>query len=314
MSVIGQRYDVLFTANRSDRGPFWIRAIPLNQCSSIWKTATVSGILYYGEYDGTIPKDLEVNSTTNGCTDEPMASLVPIVPKNVPPIPQNAPFLSNRTSCTTGHNCSASAFVIETTINQVKMNGGTDDLFRWLINNNSMTSIWGYPTAEIINNTDSLERYTDWNFYEVPDDHEWVYVMFDNRVKGKGNRQASTPHPMHLHGHDFYILAQGTYPWNESSVQLSNPPRRDSALLPGLGGYLLIAWKANNPGPWLMHCHFGWHTDMGFDMQFIEKRQEFRTSMNPVDWAVYNQTCADFLPFELRNKLLQSVGENQAGV
>ena len=65
---------------------------------------------------------------------------------------------------------------------------------------------------------------------------------------------------MHLHGHDFVILAQSTAPYNITTsintFKFDNPPRRDVALLPR-GGYLAIAFKPDNPGVWLMHCHIG---------------------------------------------------------
>lgn len=80
---------------------------------------------------------------------------------------------------------------------------------------------------------------------------------------------AATDHPMHLHGHDFHILAQGAGFW-DGKIKLENPPRRDTVALAAANGYILIAWKANNPGAWLFHCHLGWHTEMGFDIQFLE--------------------------------------------
>lgn len=57
---------------------------------------------------------------------------------------------------------------------------------------------------------------------------------------------------MHLHGHDFAILAQmnGTE-FNISrgmpELKLNNPPRRDTALLDS-DGYLLIAFKPVSAG------------------------------------------------------------------
>ena len=67
-------------------------------------------------------------------------------------------------------------------------------------------------------------------------------------------------HPIHLHGHDFALLAQSETPYQPEEaaklIQRDNPPRRDVALLPR-GGYLIIAFRADNPGAWLMHCHIG---------------------------------------------------------
>jgi FtsP/CotA-like multicopper oxidase with cupredoxin domain len=70
------------------------------------------------------------------------------------------------------------------------------------------------------------------------------------------------------HGHDFYILGAGLGLWNNSmasSLQYTNPPRRDVAMFhaapgpandtPDPGGWLVLAFLTDNPGAWLMHCH-----------------------------------------------------------
>lgn len=62
------------------------------------------------------------------------------------------------------------------------------------------------------------------------------------------------PPRIHLHGHDFFVLAQGTgsYDADTAVLNTSNPPRRDTALLPP-SGYMVIAFETDNPGVWLMH-------------------------------------------------------------
>ncbi len=56
-------------------------------------------------------------------------------------------------------------------------------------------------------------------------------------------------HPIHLHGHDFWVIgqAEGTFDLATSNLNLINPPRRDVASLPA-NGYLAIAFKKDNPG------------------------------------------------------------------
>jgi hypothetical protein len=83
----------------------------------------------------------------------------------------------------------------------------------------------------------------------------------------------SAAHPIHLHGHDFAILAQGTDPYNpkNSTLVLNNPPRRDVVLLPE-GGHIVIAFKTDNPGAWLMHCHIARHASEGLALQIVEDR------------------------------------------
>lgn len=62
-------------------------------------------------------------------------------------------------------------------------------------------------------------------------------------------------HPIHLHGHDFWVLGSGdgTYEANETTLQTVAAPRRDVAMLPA-DGWLAIAWKTDNPGAWIIHC------------------------------------------------------------
>jgi multicopper oxidase len=55
------------------------------------------------------------------------------------------------------------------------------------------------------------------------------------------------------------------------NLKLDNPPRRDVVLLP-TNGYVVIAFKADNPGPWLVHCHIAFHISEGLGMQIMENQ------------------------------------------
>jgi hypothetical protein len=83
-----------------------------------------------------------------------------------------------------------------------------------------------------------------------------------------------TASQIHLHGHDFAILEQAENkiwdPYN-MNLKLINPPRRDVVLLPS-NGYVVIAFKADNPGPWLIHCHIAFHISGGLGMQIMENQ------------------------------------------
>jgi hypothetical protein len=98
---------------------------------------------------------------------------------------------------------------------------------------------------------------------------------------------------MHLHGHDFALLAQGT---NSSEIanatlQFENPPRRDVALLPA-GGYLIIAFKADNPGSWLFHCHIPWHASSGLALQILERQEDLAKMMTEERLKETRRVCA----------------------
>jgi len=80
-------------------------------------------------------------------------------------------------------------------------------------------------------------------------------------------------HPMHLHGHKFWVLGQahGYFPGYENlNLDLSNPLRRDTATLEGYG-WMLLRFVTDNPGLWAFHCHVAWHSEAGLLMQILSQ-------------------------------------------
>lgn len=101
----------------------------------------------------------------------------------------------------------------------------------------------------------------------------------------------SIAHPIHQHGHDFWILAQernAVWDGTASSFQTKNPPRRDTAMLPS-NGYLAIAFKLDNPGAWLIHCHIAWHASQGISLEFLESEKGIMIS--EVSKKEFDNTC-----------------------
>ncbi|KAJ8311568.1 hypothetical protein KUTeg_010923 [Tegillarca granosa] len=120
-----------------------------------------------------------------------------------------------------------------------------------------------------------------------------VQLVFSNVGIGKGGT-----HPIHIHGHHFYVLKMGFGNYNQTSghligqtsdidcnsilpktssfcnspkwsnaswtggnvpgLETDRPPRKDTVFLPR-GGYLVTRINANNPGIWLIHCHVSLH-------------------------------------------------------
>ncbi|EPS73068.1 hypothetical protein M569_01687, partial [Genlisea aurea] len=79
-------------------------------------------------------------------------------------------------------------------------------------------------------------------------------------------------HPIHLHGYNFYILAEGFGNFDPNTdtakFNLIDPPQRNTASLP-VGGWSVIRFVADNPGVWLMHCHLDIHITWGLAMAFL---------------------------------------------
>ncbi|PSS32655.1 Laccase-7 like [Actinidia chinensis var. chinensis] len=78
-------------------------------------------------------------------------------------------------------------------------------------------------------------------------------------------------HPIHLHGFNFHVLAQGFGNYNPMSdpekFNLVNPQTRNTIGVP-VGGWAVIRFLANNPGIWFMHCHLDVHLPWGLAMTF----------------------------------------------
>jgi FtsP/CotA-like multicopper oxidase with cupredoxin domain len=66
--------------------------------------------------------------------------------------------------------------------------------------------------------------------------------------------QTPMPHPMHLHGHEFQVV--------EINDQRFSGAVRDTILVPP-GHRVVVAFDANNPGLWALHCHLLYHLDAG---------------------------------------------------
>ena len=226
---MGERYDVIVTASETS-GNYWLRAIAQIACSDNDNPDNIKGIVMYDSTNTTEPNSSAYDYDDN-CDDEDLSNLVPYLVLN------------------------ASAAAVEddeaVTISTVSTDIGT--VGYWYMGGTTFLVDWSSPTLEqILNGTNFT---TQDHVIEVDNADEWVYFVIDTT-----NAQ---PHPIHLHGHDFYILAQGDGTFsNDTALNLTNPPRRDVAMLPG-AGYLVIAFVTDNPGAWLMHCHIGWHTDEG---------------------------------------------------
>ncbi|KAJ5635585.1 CAZyme family AA1 [Penicillium longicatenatum] len=263
--AMGQRYDVIVTANQNHvADSFWMRALPGSLCSANNQSENIRGIVYYGK-TAKIPTTTAFH-TTSDCLDEPLASLVPWVKKNV-----EAPAYDNSTDVNVFKNA--------------------ENLFRWEFNTTSLNVSWTDPT--LLNIYNNKMDFSDTSgIVELPGKNQWVYFMINTTIP--------VTHPIHLHGHDFSILAQGTGLFNASLIT-TNPPRRDTAVLPP-SGWLLIAFETNNPGAWLMHCHIGWHVNMGLALQFIENRDEIR---DLIDYKSLEKNCLAWDRYDKRKDIVE---------
>ncbi|KDP35659.1 hypothetical protein JCGZ_09097 [Jatropha curcas] len=79
-------------------------------------------------------------------------------------------------------------------------------------------------------------------------------------------------HPLHLHGYNFYVIGSGfgNFDPNNDPAKFNvvDPVERNTIGVPS-GGWVAFQFLADNPGVWLMHCHFDVHLSWGLRMAWI---------------------------------------------
>lgn len=250
---MGQRYDIVVDATETS-GNYWMRAVPQSTCSDNDNASDIKGIVRYNSTDTTDPTSSAYTYTDN-CDDEALTDLVPYT------------------------SLDASAESVEDDF--AVTIGRSNNVFKWYMAAVTFVAEWENPTVLQLFNGDTNYT-TSSHIIELDTADEWVYFIIETTN--------AVPHPIHLHGHDFFILAQGTGSYDSSSttIQLTNPPRRDVAMMPG-SGHLVIAFQTDNPGAWLLHCHIGWHTSEGFALQLVERSSEI---VDLMDTDSMQATCA----------------------
>jgi iron transport multicopper oxidase len=95
-------------------------------------------------------------------------------------------------------------------------------------------------------------------------------------------------HPWHVHGHQFQVVARSANDavlkgqlYDPSSVSRSLvPARRDTVGVNG-GGWVVIRFRADNPGVQLVHCHIEWHMEAGLAATFVEDPDDINVIIPP---------------------------------
>ncbi|ERT01357.1 hypothetical protein HMPREF1624_02602 [Sporothrix schenckii ATCC 58251] len=102
----------------------------------------------------------------------------------------------------------------------------------------------------------------------------WVELTINN-IDTQG-------HPFHLHGFDFYVVGSHEglggwdyynpffVPWKPprgGPMNTLDPVLRDTVYVPPYG-YVILRFRADNEGIWVLHCHILWHQASGMNMAF----------------------------------------------
>ncbi|ODV59615.1 uncharacterized protein ASCRUDRAFT_76977 [Ascoidea rubescens DSM 1968] len=114
------------------------------------------------------------------------------------------------------------------------------------------------------------------------------------------NNKDSNRHPFHLHGHNFQVIQRSPafddddnpVSYNESDHQPfpEFPLIRDTVYVEK-NGYLVLRFKANNPGAWIFHCHLDWHLEQGLAIILMEAPEVLQSTPSQQITENYKQMC-----------------------
>lgn len=102
----------------------------------------------------------------------------------------------------------------------------------------------------------------------------------DDTVKITYTNKSNVDHPMHLHGHFFQVIAKNGEPVKGAQVM------KDTLMIKANESYT-IAFKADNPGNWVQHCHELHHAAAGM-MQKVEY-EGFKSNYTPNPNDTFNK-------------------------
>ncbi len=339
----GERWDFLLVANQNSQSNYWIRATTFEVDSTSSTQApylslnnTVEAILHYS--GSSIPTSLEYINIpdTSGCMEPPCWGA-------------NINGGCGEQTCT-AMNCPFERFhpsyEIECIhVNELQLSSPTPDYKipstvpdqTIFLNFDDDSAINGrankFPPFPLQTQTeealDSINRCDPDDLCEEECSCTHIYdIPFDKTIRlvfsavGEDSRFF---HPIHLHGHRFFVVAAGygTYStttgfldsssrdilcndevdepvdevfcshnirWrnNEPTISLNETTvQKDTVIVPA-GGYVIVHYISNNPGFWFLHCHVEPHLAMGMGVVLNEAQDR----QNPPPEGM--RTCGTF--------------------
>ncbi|KAM7266468.1 hypothetical protein ACFE04_004365 [Oxalis oulophora] len=284
MITPGQCMDVLFTANHSRGGRFYIAARAFSDSDvGIDRTVTTAIIEYYHHHNSssspTFPKALPNISDADASTNF-KAKLFSLNSAQHPiTVPKNINRRIYMTVSINILNCSTCTNNVRTaaSVNNITFYTPNIDILQAYYNN--------IPFVYNVNGTFPEEPPYYFNF---TGDVSNISTVSDQGTKAlmlnyldeveivfQGtNLIAAESHPIHLHGYSFFVVGTGFGNYNKTTDPLSynlyDPPEVNTMVLPK-NGWTAIRFIADNPGVWFMHCHLERHTTWGMSTVFINR-------------------------------------------
>ncbi|KAH8594192.1 extracellular dihydrogeodin oxidase/laccase-like protein [Bisporella sp. PMI_857] len=261
---VGQRTDILVKATGKGTDSVWMRADMDTGCFPGPTQPHALAAIYYPEANQNARPTTKATGWVSGnCGNDVLSSTVPLVSAK----PPSTPAVTQKIDMTLGFNETGSLL--------------------FFMNAESFRANWNNPLLLLANlgNT-SYPQHPEWNTYNFGKNTSIRFIV---------NNYTPIPHAMHLHAHNFWILAEGTGVWDGNITNQDNPQRRDTHLT-GIGTatmpyYTVVEFETDNPGVWPFHCHLSAHSAAGMLINVIERPDLIPDKQIP---SVIAQTCRDW--------------------
>ncbi|PQE11769.1 hypothetical protein CJF32_00002578 [Rutstroemia sp. NJR-2017a WRK4] len=260
---VGQRTDVIVTGISNGQGSYWLRST-IAACS-LASNPEAKAVVYYGTTPNLKPTTTAsaafTSSVANSCKNDALSVTEPWFPITPDPNPPTTQTIDIEfTQNATGH-------------------------FVWEMNGSSFRTNYNQPILLLSKaGNNSYPFSPQWNVYNFGSNSS-VRIILTN--------PGGAAHPIHLHGHNMFVLAEGTGTWDGKVVRPANPQRRDVQTLQG-GGYMVLQFTQDNPGIWPLHCHIAFHVSSGLYVSVMERPADIAKLPIP---SIMAQTCRDWAAY-----------------
>ncbi|KAF1843096.1 multicopper oxidase [Cucurbitaria berberidis CBS 394.84] len=261
--AVGQRTDIIVEAIGKPSDIFWMRS----QLAQGFRCTLTDGIspnalaaVYYEDADTDSVPATTSSVTTDQlsiCKNDELTVALPLCK-----IPLETPDHTERIDF------------------EFKSNGTN---FIWYLNNSTYRGDYNAPTL-LKAKRGETDFKAESNVYQFPGaQHVRLHLVNHGLIGG---------HPIHMHGHDFHVLAEGFGDWDGTVVNSGNTQRRDVHQMQNARNvtgtvepsFMVMQFVQDNPGAWPLHCHLAWHVSGGLFMQILERpedivKQDFDTDV-----------------------------------
>lgn len=261
---VGQRTDVVVNGDGDSTGAYFMRSFISKTCSAANQPLALAAIYYEAADTTKTPTSIATPIDDSHCGNDPLDKTIPFFP-----------FPATSSPATTA------------TVDITIARNATGSLL-WFMNGSSFHANYNNPILLLANAGNTSYPFNpEWNVFNFGTNNS-VRIIIQNH--------SGAAHPMHLHGHNFNVLAEGTGTWDGTIAHIQNTQRRDVQLVQPQG-FIVVQYNTDNPGVWPLHCHIAWHVSAGLYINTMEQTAAIKQRIIPQtivqtcrDWADYTNT------------------------